>query len=189
MHERTKPNVSPEPIIGPAMTSSSKDPLAPFRFLLAQDLRWKRAKLNPRIHQAWQSIQRHPLSMFIEAVPAQRLAPHDTYEDAVGVFDRHAVEQMCVLDQHERLQGIVTRSELFGAFEQGRGPATKVEDFMLDNPMMVTPDQSPLAVAELMHKHDVDWIPVVENKESRRLIGVIRSERMLRSLVAQVVDG
>jgi len=83
----------------------------------------------------------------------------------------------------------VTRSELFGAFEQGRGPATKVEDFMLDNPMMVTPDQSPLAVAELMHKHDVDWIPVVENKESRRLIGVIRSERMLRSLVAQVVDG
>ena len=60
---------------------------------------------------------------------------------------------------------------------------------MLDNPMMVTPDQSPLAVAELMHKHDVDWIPVVENKESRRLIGVIRSERMLRSLVAQVVDG
>jgi len=38
-------------------------------------------------------------------------------------------------------------------------------------------------VAELMHKHDSDWMPVVEDKESRRLIGVIRSERMLRSLV------
>ena len=99
------------------------------------------------------------------------------------------MEYVCVLDQHERLQGVVTRSELFGAFEQGRGPATKVEDFMLKNPIMVTPDQSPFTVAELMHKHDVDWMPVVENKETRRLIGVIRSERMLRTLVAQMADG
>jgi CBS domain-containing protein len=43
-----------------------------------------------------------------------------------------------------------------------------------------------LTVAELMHKHDIDWMPVVADKESRRLIGVIRSERMLRSLVAQM---
>ena len=176
-------------VMGKDVFSRISGSLAPFRLLLAQDLRWKRAKLNPRIHQAWQAIQRHPLSMFMEAVPAHRLSPHDTYEDAVGVFDQHAVEYVCVLDQHEYLQGVVTRSELFGAFEQGRGPATKVEDFMLENPIMVTPDQSPLTVAELMHKHDVDWMPVVENKESRRLIGVIRSERMLRSLVAQMVDG
>ena len=95
---------------------------------------------------------------------------------------------VCVLDQHERLLGVVTKSELFGAFEQGRGPATKVEDFMLNNPMMVTPDQSPMIVAELMHKHDVDWLPVVENRDSRRVTGVIRSERMLRHLVAQMSD-
>ena len=176
-------------VMGKDVFSRISGSLAPFRLLLAQDLRWKRAKLNPRIHQAWQAIQQHPLSMFMEAVPAHRLSPHDTYEDAVGVFDQHAVEYVCVLDRHECLQGVVTRSELFGAFEQGRGPATKVEDFMLDNPMMVMPDQSPLTVAELMHKHNVDWMPVVENKESRRLIGVIRSERMLRSLVAQMVDG
>ena len=31
-------------------------------------------------------------------------------------------------------------------------------------------------------------MPVVEDKETRRLIGVVRSERMLRSLVAQTVD-
>jgi hypothetical protein len=39
-----------------------------------------------------------------------------------------------------------------------------------------------------MHKHDIDWMPVVVNKETRRLIGVIRSERMLRSLIATMVD-
>ena len=79
-------------VMGKDVFSRISGSLAPFRLLLAQDLRWKRAKLNPRIHQAWQAIQQHPLSMFIEAVPAHRLSPHDTYEDAVGVFDRHAVE-------------------------------------------------------------------------------------------------
>ena len=84
-----------------------------------------------------------------------------------------------MLDRNERLLGVVTRNELFEVFEQGRGPATKVGDFMLTDPIMVTPDQSPLTVAESMHKHDVDWLPVVENRDSRHLIGIIRSERML----------
>lgn len=104
----------------------------------------------------------------------------------MGLFDRLAVEFLCVLDGRERLLGIVTRSDLFGTFEQGKGPETKVEQFMSSEPVMVTPDQSPLTVAELMHKHDIDWMPVVENRDSRRLIGIIRSERMLRSLVAQM---
>jgi NADH dehydrogenase len=175
-------------VMGKDVFSRISGSLAPFRLLLAQDLRWKRAKLNPRIHQAWQAIQQYPLSTFIETVPTHRLSPHDTYEDAVGVFDQHVVECVCVLDQENHLLGVVTRNELFGAFEQGRGPATKVEDFMLTNPIMVTPDQSPMTVAELMHKHDVDWLPVVENRDSRRVIGVIRSERMLRRLVSHMSE-
>lgn len=175
-------------VMGKEVFSRISGSLAPFRLLLAQSLRWKRAKLNPRIHQAWQAIQQQPLSAFLEAVPTHRLSPHDTYEITVGVFDEYAVEFLCVLDQEERLLGMVTRSELFGAFEQGRGPETKVEDFMLTNPMMVTPDESPLTVAELMHKHDIDWMPVVENKASRRVIGLIRSERMLRRLIQHEPD-
>jgi hypothetical protein len=39
-----------------------------------------------------------------------------------------------------------------------------------------------------MHKHDVDWLPVVEDRGSRRVIGVIRSQRMLRRLVSHMSD-
>lgn len=175
-------------VMGKDVFSRVSGSLAPFRLLLAQARRWKRAKLIPRTHQAWQAIEQQPLAEFIEAVPTHRLSSHDTYEATVDLFDRQAVECVCVLDRNERLLGVVTRSELFGAFEQGRGPATKVEDFMLTDPIMVTLDQSPLTVAELMHKHDMDWLPVVENRDSRRLIGVIRSERMLRQLTAQMSD-
>jgi NADH:ubiquinone reductase (H+-translocating) len=175
-------------VMGKDVFSRVSGSLAPFRLLLTQALRWKRAKLIPRIRQAWQAIEQHPLATFLEAVPPHWLSPHDTYEAAVGLFDQHAVECVCVLDRNERLLGVVTRIELFEAFEQGRGAATKVEDFMLTNPIMVTPDQSPLTVGEMMHKHDMDWLPVVENRDSRRLIGIVRSERMLRRLVAHMSD-
>ena len=93
-----------------------------------------------------------------------------------------------MLDLHERLQGVVTGSELFAAFEQGRGPEAKVEDLMLNSPMMVTPDQPPLIVVESMRKLDVDWLPVVESQDSRHVIGVIRSERVLPCVVAHMPD-
>ena len=69
--------------------------LTPFRLLLAQGLRWKRAQLNLRIHQAWQAIQQHSLSMFIEAVPPHRFSPHDTYEDTVALFDQGPWNTVC----------------------------------------------------------------------------------------------
>lgn len=175
-------------VMGKDVFSRMSGSLAPFRLLLAQARRWKRAKLIPRIHQAWQGIEQQPFFSFLEAVPTHRLSPHDTYETTIGLFDLQAVEYVCVLDRNERLLGVVTRNELFEVFEQGRGPETKVEDFMLTDPIMVTPDQSPLTVAESMHKHDVDWLPVVENRDSRHLIGIIRSERMLRHLVAHMSD-
>lgn len=175
-------------VMGKDVFSRISGSLTPFRLLLAQATRWKRAKLNPRIHQAWQAIQQQPLSAFWEAVPVHQLSPDDTYEEAVGLFDRHAVEALCVIDERERLRGIVTRSELFGTFVQGKGPETKVEQFMSSDHATVTPDQSPLTVAELMHKHDIDWMPVVDGKETGRLIGVIRSEKMLRYLVAQMAE-
>ena len=36
-----------------------------------------------------------------------------------------------------------------------------------------------------MNKHDIDWLPVVENKENWRLIGIVRSEKLLRWLMEQ----
>jgi NADH dehydrogenase len=175
-------------VLGKDAFSRISGSLAPFRLLLAQAMRWKRAKLNPHIHQAWKAIQRRPLAAFLEPIPPLRLSPGTTYGDAVSLFGEHAVEFVCVLDEHERLQGIVTRTELFATFEQGKGAATKVEELMSSNPIMITPDQSPLTAAELMHKHDVDWLPVVEDINMRRLIGVVRSERMLRSLVQHTAD-
>ena len=123
--------------------------------------------------------------MFLDAIPAQCLSPDDTFDDAVRMFDQQVVEFLCVLDKDARLQGIVTRNELFEAFAQGQSPPTKVGDFMRVQPIAVTADETSLTVGDLMNKHDLEWLPVVEDKESRRLIGIVRSEKMLSCLMQQ----
>lgn len=176
-------------VMGKEVFSQISGALAPFRNLVAQALRWRRPRLNPRLAQSWAVLERVPLSTFMEAAPKHRLSLADTFEDAVCLFDQYAVEWLCVLNEGTRLQGIVTRNELFEAFAQGKSPATQVRDFMRPDPITATPDRTSLTVGDLMNKHDLDWLPVVEAKEGRRLIGIVRSEKMLRCPMQQDRSG
>lgn len=121
----------------------------------------------------------------MDATPAHHLSAENTFEDTVRMFDLLAVEYLIVLDEKGQLEGIVTRNELFEAFAQGRSPSTLVREFMRADPIAVTPDDTSLTAGDLMNRHDLDWLPVVQSPEDRRLLGIIRSEKMLRWLVEQ----
>lgn len=176
-------------VMGKEVFSQVSGAIRPFRNLLTQALRWRRPRLNPRLTHAWAGLERQPLSTFMEGVPEHRLSPDDTFEDAVRLFDHHGVEFLCVLDGERRLQGVITRNELFEAFAQEKTGAAKVRDFMRADPVVITPADTSLMGGDLMNKHDLDWLPVVEGTDSRRLIGIIRSERMLRHLVSHLSAG
>jgi CBS domain-containing protein len=49
----------------------------------------------------------------------------------------------------------------------------QVQKMMTSNPACVTPGDSVRDAARLMKEHDCGLIPVVENQESRRLVGVV----------------
>ena len=172
-------------VMGKEVFSQISGALAPFRNLVTQALRWRRPRLNHQLGPAWAALERRPLSAFMEAASDHHLSPEDTFEDTLRLFDRLAMEYLTVLDEKGRLDGIVTRNELFEAFAEGKKPSAKVREFMHADPVAVTPDDMSLTVADLMSRHDIDWLPVVENKEDGHLIGIVRSEKMLRWLMEQ----
>jgi len=175
-------------VMGKDVFSQISGALTPFRNLIDQALRWRRPRLNPRLAHSWAVLERAPLSTFMETAPEHRLSIADTFEDAVRLFDQHVLEWLCVLSEDARLEGIVTRNELFEAFAQGKRAGTAIREIMRADPLVVTPDDTSLMVGDLMNKSDIDWVPVVERKETRRMIGVIRSEKILRCLVAQTAE-
>lgn len=171
-------------VMGKEVFSKISGALTPFRNLVAQALRWRRPRLNRHLSYAWTALECRPLLEFMEAAPDPHLSPEHTFEDAVRMFDRLAVEYLSVLDEKGRWEGIVTRNELFEAFARGNEPCIKVREFMRTD-LLVTSDEMVLMVGDLMSKHDIDCLPVVQSKEDRSLIGIVRSEKILRWLVEQ----
>ena len=65
----------------------------------------------------------------------------------------------------------------------------KIQDVMTRNPASVTPDAPASEAAKIMKNEDVGVVPVVENNESRRLVGVVTDRDLAVRLVAEGRDG
>jgi CBS domain-containing protein len=65
----------------------------------------------------------------------------------------------------------------------------KIQDVMTRNPASVTPDAPASEAAQIMKNEDVGVVPVVENNDSRRLVGVVTDRDLAVRLVAEGRDG
>jgi CBS domain-containing protein len=64
----------------------------------------------------------------------------------------------------------------------------EVKDIMTPNPVCCTPDTRLEDVAQMMVRHDCGEIPVVENEESMRLVGVVTDRDIVCRSLAQGKD-
>ncbi len=62
---------------------------------------------------------------------------------------------------------------------------TKASDLMTKNPAVSTPDMNLTKVAKLMADHNVGAIPVVENKDSGKLVGIVTDRDIAVRCVAE----
>jgi NADH dehydrogenase len=69
--------------------------------------------------------------------------------------------------------GYVSRTELYEAMQRRLPLDTPVQDFMLKDPPVATPDDNAIAAALRLVRNDVELLPVVANLQSRTLIGTV----------------
>jgi magnesium transporter len=101
-----------------------------------------------------------------------RLRPDMTVDEAISYLRRQARAQLAtiyylyVLDEHQRLLGVVSFRELFAA-----APAKSVREVMHTDVVTVREDQDQESVSRLFAQHDLLAIPVVD--EGERVKGVV----------------
>lgn len=131
------------------------------------------------------------------------VSPATRMRELARMFEDHEISGVPVVDQSGKVVGIVTKSDLIrrcseGAedvppaylfevlFEQEGDEAASevipeplicVEDFMTEDPLMVSPELSASAVARLMYDHRVHRVIVADNEKFP--IGIITSMDML----------
>ena len=65
----------------------------------------------------------------------------------------------------------------------------RIQDVMTRDPATVTPDAPAVEAARIMKEEDVGVVPVVENNETRKLVGVVTDRDLAVRLVAEGRDG
>ena len=98
-----------------------------------------------------------------------------------------------VVNDHFEVIGIVSEYDILNAIEEGRtlnefsaesimscGHVTHTD--VCDAPTFVTPDTSADEVVDLMYREKFSILPVVENKKSRRLVGLISRKNIINAL-------
>lgn len=108
--------------------------------------------------------------------------PEDVVDLAASLMDWRHIRHVPVEDNEGHLVGLVSHRTLLRLVGQGvrgtqRVPAA-VKDIMRRDPITVTSQTSTLDAIELMRKHKVGCLPVVD--EGMRLVGIITERDLIR---------
>jgi len=104
--------------------------------------------------------------------------PDDTLVDAAGQMNCYQIGALPVYDER-RLIGIVTERDLTAAIAEGIDPAaTRVVEYMTEQPVTVAPDDDLEVAARRMAELGVRHLPVVDGG---RLVSVLSMRDLLMS--------
>lgn len=164
-------------------TTISKS-LAPLRNALT-------AAITRRSAASWQerpavlaALRDFKLAEFIEPAPTPLLKPTDSLYEVTHQFARHPSDFFFVSPDGTRLDGMITLTDLLRAQSNGIKPATPLADFMKKDPAVLAVTDSALVAASAFQEHGFKTLPVVADKISRRIVGVVR----VRKLIAKVLE-
>ncbi len=115
-----------------------------------------------------------------------------TLPAAHEIMKAQNIRRLPVLDASKRLVGIITIGDVRGA---EASPATtlsiwelnhllstlKVKEFMTENPVTATPSTTIGAAANLMWKHKISGLPVIDT--DRKLVGIITESDIFEMVV------
>ncbi len=107
--------------------------------------------------------------------------PEDVVDLAASLMDWRHIRHVPVEDNDGRLVGLVSHRSLLRLVGQGmKGQdrqAVAVKDIMKRDPVIVSPNTPTLEAIDLMRKHKVGSLPVVEET---RLVGIITERDLIR---------
>jgi CIC family chloride channel protein len=109
------------------------------------------------------------------------LRPDDSLEEATRVFLSTNRVALTVLDEEERLIGIVSLSDLRHSAEDEGTEEKRVGDIMTRSLITAYPDETLDLILRRMGPGDLSRLPVVLREDPTRLVGVLRRNDLVRA--------
>jgi CBS domain-containing protein len=110
--------------------------------------------------------------------PPKTCSPATTVTEAAQTMREARVSSLCVMDDEDRLIGILTVRDLSGrVLAEGRAPDTPVGEVMTSDPMTLPPQAIGTDVLNAMMEHGISHLPIVDGGA---LVGIVTKTDLAR---------
>ena len=101
--------------------------------------------------------------------PPVTISPDASIPEAIQLMRKHSIRHVPVVEK-KKLVGLVTESDIRQAYLASLIEEIKVKDVMIKDPITTSPESHLEEAAELLYRHGIGGLPVVEGNE---VVGVI----------------
>ncbi|MEM0453448.1 MAG: CBS domain-containing protein [Sulfolobales archaeon] len=116
----------------------------------------------------------------IMTTPVYAISPNKTLKSVAQFMLRHELGSLPVIDNNDRLVGIITKYDILKAFSSKFHNMFKVSDFMIKNPSTVSPNHSIYYVIDALLQSELKKLVVIDED---RPVGIITSGDVLDILL------
>ncbi len=125
------------------------------------------------------------LTDFIESAPTPLLKPAYTLTDVMRVFADNNSDFFYVSRDGAQLDGVVTLTNLLRAQSCDATADAPASTFMTREPAAITSNDTPLVAASAFREYGLKFLPVIADRQSRRIVGFIRARKLMASVMQQ----
>lgn len=101
-------------------------------------------------------------------------------QEAIEIMKANSIRHLPVVGKGKILKGLVTLADLKIGFIPSMVGDVSLKDLMIKDPITVHPDDYIEIAAQLIYKHKIGGMPVVENG---KLVGIITQTDILRAFI------
>jgi NADH dehydrogenase len=166
-------------------TTISKS-LAPLRAMLTAAITRRSGTFWQERPQALAALRTFRLADFIEPPPLPLLPPTTTLRELTRAFAGSANDVFYIVSAGDRLEGLVTLTDLLRAQGQSLPPDAPVSEFMAQRPAAILATDTALVAASAFREHNFKSLPVLADQDSRRVVGTIRARKLISKLLEAI---
>lgn len=173
-------------VMGKNVFAQISGTLAPLKDALAQALNRRAADPWRGEPQAFQLLKQTQLKELMEPVPQPVLKPATTMAEVSRAFVENGNEFFYVSNDGQTLDGVVTITDLLRGRSMGATAASPVSEFMTRNPVALAADDDCALASSAIREYRLKSLPIVEHKDSRKLVGCLRVRRLMAFILKEV---
>ncbi|MBX9880092.1 MAG: FAD-dependent oxidoreductase [Candidatus Obscuribacterales bacterium] len=178
-------------VLGRDVFAQVSKSLAPLRKAVALAIQQRQGAWEEK-NEVQKILATMKLSDLIRPIPAT-ISESNTLDKVLSLMDSYAASVLYVIDESEKLVGVITNTDLLNAVESNLGKSIDVrkleaKTYMITQPICAAQSDDTTMVAMTMYDHDFKRLPIVDSYQSKKLIGFVRAEDILSCVTEKLIS-